>query len=127
MRDEDNDRLGYRGNKNLRRSGVEQQWTKEQLIEWKKCYDDPAYFIKTYVKIVHIDHGVVPFNLWDFQEKLVDDLHNNRFVIGLWGRQMGKCLEFSERINIRNKKTKEIVSITIGEFYEMAKKQAEKN
>jgi len=82
--------IGYRGNKNLRKSGLTQKWTKRQLIEWKKCHDDPIYFIKKYVKIVHIDHGIVPFELWDFQEKLINDLHNNRFVVGCWSRQSGK-------------------------------------
>lgn len=81
---------GYRGNRNLRPSGQQQQWTPEQLLEWKKCHDDPIYFVKNYVKIVHIDHGVVPFKLWDFQEELIKDLHENRFVIGLWPRQQGK-------------------------------------
>lgn len=82
--------IGYRGNKNLRKAGLNQEWTKQQLVEWKKCHDDPVYFINTYVKIVHIDHGIVPFKMWDFQIKLIEDLHNNRFVIGLWPRQQGK-------------------------------------
>lgn len=81
---------GYRGNRNLRKSGVQQEWTKDQLIEWKRCHDDPIYFIRSYMKIVHIDHGIIPFDLWDFQEKLITDLHNNRLVMGLWPRQQGK-------------------------------------
>jgi hypothetical protein len=82
--------IGYRGNKNLRRSGIRQKWTKKQLLEYKKCFDDPVYFIKKYVKIVHVDKGIIPFELWDFQIKLIEDLHNNRFIAGLWPRQSGK-------------------------------------
>ena len=43
--------------------------------------DDPIYFIKTYIKIVNIDEGLVPFDMYKFQEKMVDTFHNNRFSI----------------------------------------------
>lgn len=81
---------GYRGNKNLRAPGINQSWTAEEILEYKKCQDDPIYFIRKYVKIVDIDKGIVPFDLWSFQEKLIEDIHNNRFTIGLWPRQVGK-------------------------------------
>lgn len=87
---EELEKLGYRGNRNLRKSGLKQEWTNKQLVEYKKCHDDPIYFIKKYMKIVHIDKGIIPFKLWDFQEKLITDLHNNRLVLGLWPRQQGK-------------------------------------
>lgn len=117
------DEKGYRGNTNIRPKGLKQEWTKEQVFEFVKCSKDPVYFIKKYIKIVHVDDGIIPFELWDFQEEFVDILHKNRRVIGLWARQQGKCFCFSETINIRNKKTNEIVSISIGDFYEMAKRE----
>jgi hypothetical protein len=80
----------YRGNKNLRKAGVQQEWTKEEIVEYARCSSDPIYFIKKYIKIVSLDDGVIPFELWDFQERLIDDIHNNRFVIGMWPRQSGK-------------------------------------
>ena len=33
------------------------------------------------MKIVHVDHGLMPFDLYDYQEEMVDTIHNNRFVI----------------------------------------------
>lgn len=84
------DEKGYRGNTNIRPKGLKQEWTKEQVFEFVKCSKDPVYFIKKYVKIVHVDKGIIPFELWDFQEEFVDILHNNRRVIGLWARQQGK-------------------------------------
>ena len=72
---------GYLGNSRLKRSGVEISYTQEQLIEVAKCADDPIYFIKNYVKIVNVDHGLVPFNMWDFQADMVNTFHNNRFSI----------------------------------------------
>ena len=80
----------YLGNQNLKSSGVAQDFTKEQIEEYVKCSQDPAYFIKQYIKIVSLDEGLVPFDLWDFQEDIVDKIHDNRFVIAKLPRQTGK-------------------------------------
>ena len=63
---------GYLGNANLKASGVEIEYTKDQIEEYMKCAKDPAYFIKNYVKVVSLDEGLIPFNLYDYQEELVD-------------------------------------------------------
>ncbi len=81
---------GYLGNPNLKPVGVQQQFTPEQVKEYVKCSQDPLYFIKKYVKIVALDKGLVPFDMYDFQEELIDILHKNRFVIGKLPRQVGK-------------------------------------
>jgi hypothetical protein len=101
---------GYLGNSRLKRSGVEISYTQEQLIEVAKCADDPEYFIKNYVKIVNVDHGLVPFNMWDFQSDMVNTFHNNRFSIAKMPRQVGKtttaagymlwCVLFQENYSI---------------------------
>ena len=80
----------YLGNQNLKASGVAQEYTKEQVEEYVKCSQDPVYFIKQYIKIVSLDEGLVPFDLWDFQEDIVDKIHDNRFVIAKLPRQTGK-------------------------------------
>ena len=51
---------------------------------------DPVYFIKNYIKIVSLDDGVINFNLYDFQEKMVTNFHENRFNIAKLPRQSGK-------------------------------------
>ena len=81
---------GYLGNERLKRVGVELSYTEEQVAEILKCTEDPVYFIKTYVKIVNVDHGLVPFNMWNFQEDMVRDFHSNRFCIAKMPRQVGK-------------------------------------
>ena len=81
---------GYLGNDNLKRIGVELQYTEEQVKEILKCSEDPLYFVKNYVKIVNVDHGLVPFNMWPFQEDMVTTFHNNRFSICKMPRQVGK-------------------------------------
>ena len=80
----------YLGNPNLKRKGVQVDFTAEQIDEYIKCADDPIYFIKNYIKIVHVDHGLVDFQLWDFQEEMIQKFHDNRFVICKMPRQTGK-------------------------------------
>ena len=109
---------GYLGNDRLKKVGVELSYTEEQVKEIVKCTEDPVYFIREYVKIVNVDHGLVPFNMWPFQEDMVRDFHTNRFSICKMPRQVGKCLQLNTPIRLRNKKTGEIIETTVGEFYE---------
>jgi hypothetical protein len=81
---------GYLGNARLKRTGTELSYTEEQVIEIAKCAEDPVYFIKNYVKIVNVDRGLIPFDMWDFQEDMVRTFHNNRFTIAKMPRQVGK-------------------------------------
>ena len=81
---------GYLGNARLKRIGTELSYTEEQVLEIAKCADDPVYFIKTYVKIVNVDRGLITFDMWDFQEDMVRTFHENRFTIAKMPRQVGK-------------------------------------
>jgi hypothetical protein len=86
----DNGPRYYNRNPKLKAVGVVQELTAEQLHEFVKCESDPVYFIETYMKIVHVDKGIIPFNLHDYQKKYVNDINNNRFVLSKWCRQSGK-------------------------------------
>jgi len=57
--------------------------------EYVKCAADPVYFLKKYCVIQHPIKGKVPFALYDFQEKTVEDFVSNRFNIILKARQLG--------------------------------------
>ena len=81
---------GYLGNDRLKRVGVELSYTEEQVKEIIKCSEDPVYFIKNYVKIVNVDRGLIPFEMWPFQEDMVTTFHQNRFCIAKMPRQVGK-------------------------------------
>jgi len=81
---------GYLGNPNLKQAGKKHEFTKKQVEEYIKCSKDPVYFIRTYIKVVSLDEGLVPFNLYDYQENMVNTIHNNRFVIAKLPRQSGK-------------------------------------
>jgi len=80
----------YLGNPNLKRANVPINFTEEQIQEYLKCKADPVYFAKNYIKIVSLDEGLVPFELYDFQEEMVNTFHANRFNIAKLPRQTGK-------------------------------------
>ena len=80
----------YLGNPLLKKSNVPVNWEKDQILEYQRCMEDPIYFIKNYIKIVSLDDGLVPFRLYDFQEKIVETIHNDRFTICKMPRQSGK-------------------------------------
>ena len=80
----------YLGNPNLKKANVQQEWTKKELLEYKRCMDDPLYFIQTYVRIVSLDEGLIPFKMYNFQKEMVGTFHNNRFTICKLPRQSGK-------------------------------------
>ncbi|NDG31296.1 terminase [bacterium] len=81
---------GYLGNTKLKKPNVRHQYTTEQIEEYVKCSQDEAYFVKKYVRIVHVDKGIVPFDLWPFQEKFITVAIQERFVVAKMPRQVGK-------------------------------------
>jgi len=111
----------YLGNSNLKASGVKINFSDKQVTEYMKCANDPVYFIKNYVKIVSLDKGTIPFELYDFQEKMVKGIHDHRFVIAKCPRQSGKCFDIHTKVKVRNKKTGEIREMEVGELYDNIK------
>ena len=80
----------YNANPNLKKANIAQEWTREEVEEYTKCMNDPLYFIQKYIKIVSLDEGLVPFNLYNFQKEMVGTFHDNRFTICKLPRQSGK-------------------------------------
>jgi len=84
--------LSYLGNANVKRDGVEQEWTREEINEYAKCLKDPVYFARNYIKVISLDDGLVPFDLYPYQEKMFNHFNENRFSIVLACRQSGKSI-----------------------------------
>src|SRR5438046_2138623 len=84
----------YSGNLNLKAAGVKQQFTKEQIEEYIRCKQSPEYFIEKYLKIIHVDSGIIPLHLRPFQKKIVSLFNNNRYVILRCCRQSGKTTSY---------------------------------
>lgn len=81
---------GYLGNNLLKRIGQQQQWTPEQLQEMALCMMDPIYFAEKYIKIVHVDRGLIPLQMYDYQKEIATKIFSNRRVAVLTARQAGK-------------------------------------
>lgn len=101
---------GYNNNPNLPREDFKHAFTAEELQEFMKCMNDPIYFSRTYIRIVNVDRGLMPFEMWDFQEDMLRTFHENRFSICKLPRQVGKTTTavafllhyvlFNENVNI---------------------------
>jgi hypothetical protein len=83
---------GYNGNPKLRKAYVQLSLTQYQVDEYYKCATDPIYFIKKYVKIVALGKGIIPFELYSFQEEMIRTFEKERFVICKIPRQSGKTI-----------------------------------
>ena len=100
----------YLGNPNLKRANTTIEFTQEQILEFMACREDAVYFAQNHVKIVTLDKGLMPFEPYDFQQKLIENFHGNRFNICKMPRQTGKSttvisyllhyLLFNDSVNI---------------------------
>ena len=97
-----NNEFGYLGNPSVKRDGVISDFTLEEVKEYKKCMENPAYFAREYIKIVSLDEGLIPFDLYPYQEKMFDHFNDNRFAIVLACRQSGKSISSVVYIDITN-------------------------
>lgn len=82
----------FQGNRQLKKVGVELQYTAEQVKEILRCTQDPIYFIENYCKIISLDRGMVLFKLYDCQKEKVKIILENRKVILMEPRQQGKTI-----------------------------------
>jgi hypothetical protein len=80
----------YNNNSLLKAAGVQVQFTSEQVREYVKCAQDPVYFIKNYAKIVSLDEGIVNFDPFPYQERMISAIHKNKNTLGKLFRQAGK-------------------------------------
>lgn len=86
-----NDKIkGYLGNQNIKGKGAQIEFTPEMIQEFLKCAKDPIYFAEKYIKIVHVDHGLIPIRMYDYQKEIAEAITNNRRVVVNTSRQAGK-------------------------------------
>jgi len=91
----------YNGNPNLKRSGVQVNWTPEMVQEWVRCSQDVVYFVKRYMKIVNVDRGLIPFEPYDYQVEMLHSMQQERYCIFATSRQAGKCVSEDTPVNIK--------------------------
>lgn len=101
---------GYNNNPNLPKEDYRHAFTQAEIDEFVKCAKDPVYFAMTYMRIINVDHGLMPFRMWDFQQDMLRTFHENRFAICKLPRQVGKTttsvafllhyILFNENVNV---------------------------
>ena len=100
----------YLGNPNLKNVAQKINWTEENLTTYMLCKEDSEHFIRSFVKIIHVDRGLVSFEMYDYQKDMVHKFNDNRFVICKMPRQTGKSTTiiayllhyvlFNENVNV---------------------------
>ena len=66
--------------------------TEKHIEEIRKCINSPIYFIETYTKIRSLDKGFITPKLRPYQIRILNALVENRFVLVMAGRQIGKSI-----------------------------------
>ena len=82
--------LSFRGSEDLRPANSKIEYTSEMVSEYLKCKNDPIYFIRNYITVVHPDRGAVLMDLYLFQETMIKLYHENKRVVFMTPRQYGK-------------------------------------
>ncbi len=77
----------------LKRSNILWEYTREEILEMKKCAEDVSYFAK-YCKVM-TDTGLDYIRLRDYQSSVLREYQNHRFNIFLAPRQVGKSITSS--------------------------------
>jgi len=57
--------------------------------EYSKCVSDPVHFMRKYCTIQHPKRGKIKFDLYDFQENMLNEFKEHRYNIMLKSRQLG--------------------------------------
>ena len=68
-------------------------YTDQQLEDFARCVDPvtgPAYFLDNFFYIQHPTRGRMLLHPFEYQHRLIDTYHNNRFSISMLPRQTGK-------------------------------------
>ena len=91
---------GYKGSPflgndvNLRKPKLQFQYTREEMLELKRCARDPIYFAKKYCRLF-TESGYITVNLRDYQRELVNGFLDHRMCILMASRQIGKTVTAS--------------------------------
>lgn len=83
----------YDNNPELKRANLVWEYTREEILEMKKCAEDVTYFAQ-YCKVM-TDEGLSYIQLRDYQSSVLKEYQNHRFNVFLAPRQVGKSITSS--------------------------------
>ena len=82
-------------NQFVRPANISIALTNEQISEYARCADPVTgykHFMENYFYIQHPTKGKLLYSPFDFQVKLIDNYHSNRFSVSMMPRQTGKTI-----------------------------------
>ena len=91
------------------------EYTKEEIEELGKCAADVVYFGNRYCHSM-TDEGIRQIQLRPYQETMLDSFQDNRFVVMLASRQIGKCHLYSTKITLKDSSGK-VKKVSVGRLF----------
>jgi hypothetical protein len=85
--------MAYTDNKLVKTAYSSQKYTEQDIEELMKCTDPingPHYFLDNFFYIQHPTKGKLKYEPFEYQRRLIDSYHGNRFNVNLLPRQTGK-------------------------------------
>lgn len=77
-------------NPKAKRAFENSEYRPDDIIELALCMKDPVHFFKKYIKVKHPTKGLVPLELYEYQERMLDAVQHHKDVVMLCSRQLGK-------------------------------------
>jgi hypothetical protein len=77
----------------IKKAHSQSRYTLEEVKHLEACMDPitgPLYFAKNFIKIQHPVRGSIPFEPYEYQERLIKAFVENKQCIAMLPRQMGK-------------------------------------
>jgi hypothetical protein len=85
--------MAYTDNKLVKTAYSQQKYTEKDIEDLMHCTDPingPHYFLDHFFYIQHPTKGKLQYEPFDYQKRLIDSYHGNRFNVNLLPRQTGK-------------------------------------
>jgi hypothetical protein len=85
--------MAYTDNKLVKTAYSADKYTEKDIEDLMKCSDPingPHYFLDHFFYIQHPTKGKLQYEPFDYQRRLIDSYHQNRFNVNLLPRQTGK-------------------------------------
>lgn len=106
----------YKNNPLLPKAFTSRQYTKEEMEEFKKCYQDIVYFANNYFYALDSNTGIIgKIKLYDYQLEALEKFRDIGRLTMLTSRQAGKLLPCNTKIPLFQGGFKTINDITVGD------------
>ena len=76
----------------IKKPNIEQEYTRDYILELERCMDDPQYFIENYCMLTQQDGSKGLFKLYSYQEDILKNYQGHDLNIVMLARQLGKTV-----------------------------------